>query len=122
LTGDWEAWLDFFADAVIYTAAQAVEMTQQLLETADEDKERINGLGRATDSALLVQRALMERPVANAGWLVKKTGITPATVNNGLKNLERLGIVTELTGGRRNRLFCYRKYLEIMNRGTELSR
>ena len=32
LTGDWEAWLDFFAEAVIFTATQAVETAQQLLD------------------------------------------------------------------------------------------
>ena len=61
----------------------------------------------------------MERPIATAGWLVKKTGITPATVNKCLGHLEHLGIVRELTGAKRNRLFSYARYVEIMNQGTE---
>ena len=120
MTGDWEAWLDFFAEAVIVTATQAVETAQQLLDLSNQDRDKISGLGRAAASTLQVQRALMEHPIATSGSLVKKTGITPATVNKALVHLEQLGIVKELTARKRNRLFSYAGYIEIMSRGTEL--
>ncbi len=120
LTGDWEAWLDFFAEAVIVTATQAVETAQQLLDLSKRDRATISGIGRAAASALLIHRALMERPIATSNWLVEKTGITPATVNKALGHLEELGIVKELTDQKRNRLFSYADYIDIMNRGTEL--
>ena len=120
LTGDWEAWLDFFAEAVIVTAGQAVDSARQLIDLANEDRDRISRLGRAAASTLRVHRALMERPITTSGWLVKKTGITPATVNKCLGHLERLGVVRELTLRKRNRLFSYVRYVEIMNQGTEL--
>jgi Fic family protein len=120
LTGDWEAWLDFFAEAVIVTATQAVETAQQLLDLSNQDRDKISGLGRAAASTLQVHRALMEHPIATSGSLVEKTGITPATVNKALGHLEQLGIVKELTARKRNRLFSYAGYIEIMSRGTEL--
>jgi len=120
LSGDWEAWLDFFAEAVIVTATQAVETAQQLVDLANKDRDKISSLGRAAVSALQIHRALMERPITTSGWLVKKTGITPATVNKCLAHLERLGIVRELTSRKRNRLFSYTGYVDIMNQGTEL--
>jgi Fic family protein len=120
LTGNWEAWLDFFAEAVIVTATQAVETAQQLLDLSNHDREKIRGIGRAAASTLQVHRALMEHPIATSGSLVEKTGITPATVNKALGHLEQLGIVKELTAQKRNRLFSYADYIEIMNRGTEL--
>lgn len=119
ITGDWEAWLDFFAEAVIVTSAQAVEAARQLLDLSNGDRLKISGVGRAAASTLRVHRALMEHPIATAGMLVEKTGITPATVNKALGHLERLGIVRELTAQKRNRLFSYSGYLEILNRGTE---
>jgi len=119
MTGDWEAWLDFFAEAVIVTSAQAVEAARQLLDLSNEDRLKISGVGRAAASTLQVHRALMEHPIATAGILVEKTGITPATVNKALGHLERIGIVRELTAQKRNRLFSYSGYLEILNRGTE---
>jgi Fic family protein len=120
MTGDWEAWLDFFAEAVIVTATQAVETAQQLLDLSNQDRDKISGLGRAAASTLQVHRALMEHPIATSGSLVEKTGITPATVNKALGQLEQLGIVKELTAQKRNRLFSYAGYIEIMSRGTEL--
>jgi Fic family protein len=120
LTGDWEEWLEFFAEAVIVTATQAVETAQQLMALSDKDRALIAGLGRSTPSTLLVHRALMERPIATAGWLVQKTSISAATVNKCLGHLERLGIVRELTAQKRNRLFSYSSYVEIMGKGTEL--
>jgi Fic family protein len=120
LKGNWEAWLDFFAEAVIVTATQAVDTARQLVDLANEDRDKISGLGRAAASSLRVHQALMGRPITDSKWLVKQTGITPATVNKALENLERLGIVRELTSRKRNRIFSYTKYLEIMNQGTEL--
>jgi len=120
MTGDWEAWLDFFAEAVIVTATQAVETAQQLLDLSNQDRDKISGLGRAAASTLQVHRALLEHPIATSGSLVEKTGITPATVNKALGHLEQLGIVKELTAQKRNRLFSYAGYIEIMSRGTEL--
>ncbi|MCZ7665131.1 MAG: Fic family protein [Thermoleophilia bacterium] len=120
LTGDWEAWLDFFAEAVLVTATQAVETAQQLLDLSNQDRDKITGLGRAAASTLQVHRALMEHPITTSGSLVEKTGITPATVNKALGHLEQLGIVKELTAQKRNRLFSYAGHIEIMNRGTEL--
>lgn len=120
LTGDWEAWLDFFAEAVIVTSTQAMETARQLTDVSNKDHMKIKVLGRAAASALQLHRALLERPIATPGWLVEKTGISPATVNKALGHLDRLGIVREMTAQKRNRLFSYTEYVEIMNRGTEL--
>ncbi len=120
LTGDWEVWLDFFAEAVIVTATMAVETAQQLLDLFNQDRDKISSLGRAAASTLQVHRALMEHPIVTSGSLVEKTGITAATVNKSLGHLERLGIVKELTAQKRNRLFSYAVYIEIMSRGTDL--
>jgi len=122
LNGDWEAWLEFFAEAVIVTATQAVETAQQLLNLSNKDREKISSIGRAASSTLQVHRALLEHPIATSGSLVQKTGISPATVNKALSHLEQLGIVRELTANKRNRLFSYTDYVEIMSRGTELPR
>ncbi|MBK5939265.1 Fic family protein [Halochromatium roseum] len=118
-TGDWEAWLAFFAEAVIVTATQAVETAQQLLALTSQDRDKISMLGRAAASSLRVHRALMAHPIATSGSLVEETSLTPATVNKALGHLEQLGIVKELTAQKRNRLFSYARYIEIISRGTE---
>ncbi|MFW6057160.1 MAG: Fic family protein [Chloroflexota bacterium] len=118
--GDWERWLALFADGVIATAGQVVDTSRELLDLSARDRERISGLGRAAASALAVHRALHMRPIATSGWLCDETRLTPATVNKSLAHLERLGIVRELTTRKRNRLFSYRDYVDVLSRGTEL--
>jgi Fic family protein len=118
-TGDWESWLTFFAEAVIMTATQAVETAQQLLGLLDKDRNQIESLGRAASSTLQTHHVLLRHPVATASWLAKHTNLTPATVNKSLRHLEQLGIVRELTAQKRNRIFSYVQYVNIMNRGTD---
>ncbi len=119
-TGDWENWLNFFADAVIVTAAQAVGTAQQLMNLSSTDGQRINTLKRISGSAHLIHKALLERPMASPNWIHEKTQLSPATVNACLREMEKLGIVKEVTGQKRNRLFSYAEYIRIMNQGTEI--
>jgi len=120
VNGDWEAWLAFFAEAVLETSTQAVDTAKQIARLSADDRDRIGRLGRAAASVLRVHRALLEHPIATVGWLAAKTRLTQATVNKSLAHLEGLGIVRELTKQKRNRLFSYARYVEIMNQGTEL--
>jgi Fic family protein len=120
LSGDWETWLEFFADAVAASATQAAASARRLLELASADSIRIEGLGRASASAHTVHRAMQRHPIATAASLVAVTGLTPATVNKSLAHLERLGIVSEVTRKQRGRVFSYARYAGILNEGMEL--
>lgn len=117
--GDWETWLEFFADAVQTTATQAASSAKRLLDLAIADARRIEGLGRATSSALTVHRALQRQPIATSASLTKATRLTPATVNKTLDHLRALGIAVELTGKQRGRIFSYARYVEILNEGMD---
>lgn len=119
-TGDWEAWLEFFADAIIFTATQAVKTAQKLMQLASADGKTINGLKRISGSVHLIHKALLERPIASPTWIQEKVNLSAATVNACLKQLEKLGVVKEITGQKRNRLYSYEKYIAIMNQGTDL--
>ena len=78
-----------------------------------------NRLGRAASSALRVFNALCERPIDDAQRSLPRTGLSFPTATKGIDRLMNLGIVRELTGGRRNRVFSYDRYLAILNEGTE---
>lgn len=118
-TGDWEAWLTFFAEAVSMTAGQAVETAQRLLRQADEDRLHIERLGSTAGSTLRVHHALQGRPIASQPWIIEQTDLAPTTVSTCLQRLISLGIVAEVTGKKLNRLFSYKEYISILNEGTE---
>jgi Fic family protein len=119
LEGDWEAWLDFFAEAVIVTAGQAVDAARRLDGTAQADRARLQALGRAAGSALRLHHDLLSHPITTSQYLADKTGLTPMTVNKSLAHLCAFGIARELTGHKRNRVFSYPAYIDILNEGTE---
>ena len=114
-TGDWEIWLTFFAEAVATTAGQAAESIRDLAEMAQTDLGRIASLGRPAISASAIHNAILQRPIVSSNWLVQQTGLSPKTVNNALANLEHLEIVRQLGNGKRNRLFVYRRYMDILS-------
>lgn len=120
LTGDWEKWMEFFADAVTDTATQAVDTAQKLMKLSSVDAERINKLKRISGSASLIHKAVLERPMATPKWIQEKTQLSQATVNSCLRELQRMGILKEVTGQKRNRIYSYTEYIRILNRGTEL--
>jgi len=120
LSGDWETWLEFFADAVVASATQAAASARRLLELASADGRRIEGLGRAAASALAIHRALQRQPIATAASLAAATGLTHATVNKSLAHLERIKVVAELTRKQRGRVFSYARYAAILNEGMGL--
>jgi len=114
--GDWEEWLEFFADAVRTTAMGAVDTARQLGALFKADRERIQSLGREAGSALQVHEAMQARPLANVASLQRVTRRSPPTILKALDVLSKLGIVREVTGRRRNRVFEYRGYMELLNR------
>lgn len=117
--GDWEEWLWYFATAVAATANQAVDIARALTQLYAADRERIQAsLGRLANSALLVHHALYARPIANIANICGQTGQSPNTVAKMFGKLIELGIVRELTGQKRGRVFSYTGYLDILNQET----
>lgn len=119
LSGDWETWMEFFADAVIASAMQAATSAKRLLDLAADDERRIKPLGRAAASALAIHRVLQSTPIGTATSLAAATGLTPATVNKALAHLEHLAVIVELTSKQRGRIFSYARYIDILNEGME---
>lgn len=119
ITGDWEAWLLFFVDAIAATANQAVSMAQQLIQLLASDKLRLVQIGRLSGSATQILDALFAHPVANIAALGTATGLTAATIGKALDAMQdQLGMVQELTGQKRNRVYAYRAYIDILNQET----
>ena len=117
--GAWEAWLEFFLTGVADTANQAFDAATRIVELFKEDRERIAAKSKRAGSALRVHGLLQQNPYVTANRLVECTGLTAPTVNAALADLERLGIVEEVTGRKRGRVFGCRRYLAILSEGTD---
>jgi len=117
--GDWEAWLDFFLAGVRDTAEQAAHAAREILQLFENDQKKIDTLGRPAASVLRVFQHMQRNPIVAIPSTAKKIGISAPTVAKSLGHMIDLGILEETTGRERHRLFVYRRYLNILNEGTE---
>jgi len=117
--GDWEAWLGFYLAGVRQTADNAVTTARRLISLFREDRERIQREGRAAGSGLRVHGVMQERPLVTMPEVQANTSLSFPAVSAGMQLLSRLGIVKEITGKRRGRVFTYSKYLAVLSEGTE---
>jgi Fic family protein len=118
-TGDWEAWLDFFLIGVRDTADQAASAARRIVALFTEHQKQIETLGRPAASVLRVFQHMQRNPIVSIPAVALKIGISAPTVAKSLDHMERLGILREVTGRERHRLFVYEEYLAILNEGTE---
>jgi Fic family protein len=117
--GEWEEWLRFFLEGVTTISRQSVETARAALKLFEEDRKRLQGIGRPAGSALQVHEVLQRRPVVNVAVAAEKTGLSLTTASSSLLRMIDLGIVREVTGGRRNRLFAYGPYMDLLAEGTD---
>jgi Fic family protein len=121
--GDWEAWVDFFLEGVEQTASAAVQTVQHLTGVFETDVDRIQmqdgGSAAAIRSRLRVLGALRERPLCSLKELANRSGLSFPTTAKAVQTLVEAGLVHELTGQRRNRVFAYTAYLDILNEEGE---
>jgi len=119
LEGEWEEWIHFFAAAVKETAMQAVETATRLVALAQQDRERVGGLGKAAGSALRVHHALLQQPIISIAKIRQMTGLAPTTIIKSLDHLIKLGVANEITGRQRNKLYSYQRYIAFLSEGAE---
>jgi Fic family protein len=116
-TGEWEIWLEFFADAVIQVTKQATETVHRIQNIIKKDKAVINNLGRIKESCENIHQILLTHPIITAKKLTELTHKTPRTINKCLTILEENNIIKETTGKKRDRIYCYQEYLDVFSEG-----
>ncbi|MDE2770462.1 MAG: Fic family protein [Bacteroidota bacterium] len=117
--GDWETWLEFFLDGVIHTSEHAIETAKKILGLFERDYEKIKQSGQLVASSLRLHKVLQERPVLPASYAVRSAGISLPTVYSAVGHLQSIGIVKEVTGKRRNRVFAYDEYVRILSKTSD---
>lgn len=118
-TGDWESWIRFFLTGVIETANQATETAQAILALFAKDQKSIEDSGKSTAAVITVHRFLQRHPISTTTKIKDACNISLPTVLRSLATLESLGIVKEITGKGRHKVFVYSQYLGILNVGAE---
>jgi Fic family protein len=110
---DMVQWLKFFLVGVIETAKKGVETFDAILKLKQNTELNIQTLGtRATNAQKIVQQ-LFKRPLVDVKRVVEITGVSKRTAYHLIDDLETLGILKEITGSKRDKLYGFNSYIDL---------
>lgn len=116
--GLYEKWIKFFLQAINESAEDAVKTIDELSALHDKNIHAIQSLGRARITAQRVFDYLQSHPIIDVNKTAQSLGVVFNTAATSIKRLAELGILEQTTNARRNRVFVYKDYLDILRRGT----
>lgn len=109
-------WIRFFLVAVIETSKKGAETFQSILKLKEKiENEKILKLGKKISKAREFMNRLYSNPIINSNAVVDYLNVTPATANSLIQDFINLGILKEITGGKRYRLYNFEDYLNLFS-------
>jgi cell filamentation protein, protein adenylyltransferase len=117
--GAWEDWLGFFLEGIASTAQEAADTADRTVKLFDKNRSKIEKLGRGAASALRVHELMQTSPYLRIRTAAKALRLTVPTATSALNHLMELGIVKEISGRQRDRLFAYLQYVRMVSGDTE---
>jgi Fic family protein len=113
--GDWERWIEFFLEAITHQSNDAVQRIFNL-EALKERYDNLVGDGKIAEYLSQVIELFMGYPIMSIRQVEEKLGFTYTRAQRYVEKLEDLGIVQEVTGQTRDRLFLAKDILAEIER------
>lgn len=107
---DWEGWLRFFLTGVQSVAIDATETARNIQSLQEEHRNLVGRQFPGTATGLVLLDQLFRNPVTTAKKAAKIIGRSYPVANQLIADLEELGLLREITGGHRNRVYRYEPY------------
>jgi Fic family protein len=117
--GSWETWIEFFINGVLSTSKQEIETIKEINNLFLQDQKQIDGLGRQSFSCTDTLNCLKKMPQISVNRLAVELNTSKPTARTALTHLLKLNIVEEITGKERDKIYIYRKYLNILEQGAK---
>ena len=112
--GDWEGWLRFFLEGVRLVSAEATDTARQLIALRERHRDLLTqSVGRRAGNALKLLESMYVGPALGVRDAEERTGLSYQKANSLVAAFEELGLLTEITGRKRDRLFIYEPYLDL---------
>lgn len=111
---DLLAWVKFFLTGVIETCKSSIETLKGILALKKEcEEKRIYTLGKKVNVAKLLLDYLFQQPVLDADMIASRLGISRVSAYKLVEDFTRLGILREMTGAKRNRMYMFEEYFTL---------
>jgi len=114
--GDWEGWLKFMLTGCHQVANEATEIARKIVQLREKDRMAIiETARRSATQCIPLHDRLFDHPIVSVGHAQQLLGTSFQNANRAISQLETLGIVSEMTGKPRNRVYVYNRYLELFD-------
>lgn len=114
--GDWEGWLKFFLTGVAAVSDEATETSRRIVQLREAHRGRlVETLGRGAANGLKLLEWMYQHPIFAVAAVARTLDISVQAANTLTERLTELGLIREMTGNRRNRVFIYDSYVSIFN-------
>jgi len=120
IKGNYEQWIRFFLDALVQSASDASETIMKLLSLHEKNSGMLNARARNSKHLLTLFSYVESNPIINIQKTAKALGLSYGGASGAVKRLTEAGILVRMNGNRRNRIFAYQAYLDILREGTEM--
>jgi Fic family protein len=112
---DLQQWFRFFLVGVSETAGSSIATFDNILKLQQQVEGQLQELGSRSGNARKVMRALYRQPVTDAARVGKAAGVSAASAYKLVADFERFGILKEVTGAKRGRLYVFDAYLKLFS-------
>ena len=116
VSNDMIHWVRFFLQGVAETATKGRNVFKEILALRTDAEHKLLSLGKRAPNAKQALNLLYRRPMLSATDLEHGLGVSHPTANALLRDFIRLGILREITGAARHRLYVFETYLELFTR------
>ena len=118
--GDWEGWIEFFLKGVVDVAAQTIDTTRRVLQLHERDRALLQTKTRSANALILLDR-LYQRPLVSVNEVASLLHITFNGASRIVSQFESLGLLREITGAERGRIFVNDPSMKLLREGTDPS-
>jgi len=108
---DIEGWLKFFMEGIINTSEKSVDTARQIRELRDEDLNKVAGMGKSSEKSVALLKALYRTPIVRIKDIERIASISNPNALLLVDKFVKTGILQELTGQKRNRVYSYQNYI-----------
>lgn len=118
--GDWEGWLQFFLEGIAQVSKEATGTARQIVQLQERKRSQVmQELGRRSSNALQLLDALFRHPYVNVKMVEEVTGLSQPAANALANAMAKAGILQEITGKQKYRIFAFTEYLQLFSERSE---
>ena len=110
---DVEGWLKFFLEGMVETSEKSVETARKIIKLRDSHLNKVAGLGKSSEKGIALLNALYRTPIVRVKNVEKIVSLSNPNALSLVDKFVKLGILQELTGQKRNRIFSYKDYVSL---------